>query len=244
MEDQAVESNDTLTSLVGEAEPTLAEGEYFLSDNIKGVGDTPEWYKADKYKSVAEQARAYTELEKKFGGFTGAPKDGYQLYDGVESDDALWSELVEFGTANNMNQGALHQAWELLTAQEEAIEQVSVEEEIGKLGPNAAERITTVEQIMRNNLEPELYEKYRDVVTSATMIEFIEDFSKSMRPAQLPIDGYVEPGGVEWADIEAEMFRKDDNGNLLRSVDMNHERKIQRMMKEFGGDKPYTQTFG
>ena len=108
----------------------------------------------------------------------------------------------------------------------------------------SAERITTVEQIMRNNLEPELYEKYRDVVTSATMIEFIEDFSKSMRPAQLPIDGYVEPGGVEWADIEAEMFRKDDNGNLLRSVDMNHERKIQRMMKEFGGDKPYTQTFG
>jgi len=244
MEDQAVETNDTLTSLVGATEPTLAEGEYFLSENIKGIGEMPEWYKADKYKSVAEQARAYTELEKKFGGFTGAPKDGYELYDGVESDDALWAELVEFGTANNMNQSALHQAWELLTAQEEALEQVSVEEEISKLGPNAAERITTVEQLMRNNLEPELYEKYRDVVTSAIMIEFIEDFSRSMRPAQLPIDGYVEPGGVEWADIEAEMFRKDVNGNLLRSVDMNHERKIQRMMKEFGGDKPYTQTFG
>lgn len=244
MEDQAVDTNDTLTSLVGEAEPTLAQGEYFLSDNIKGVGDSPEWYKADKYKSVAEQARAYTELEKKFGGFTGAPKDGYELYDGVEADDALWSELVEFGSANNMNQAAMHQAWELLTAQEQAIEQVSVEEEIGKLGQNAAERITTVEQIMRNNLEPEQYEKYRDVVSSALMIEFIEDLSKSMRPAQLPIDGYVEPGGIEWADIEAEMFRKDENGNLLRSVDMNHERKIQRMMKEFGGDKPYTQTFG
>jgi len=244
MENQAVETNDTLTSLVGEAEPTLAEGEYFLSDNIKGVGDMPEWYKADKYKSVAEQARAYTELEKKFGGFTGAPKDGYELYDGVESDDALWAELVEFGNNTNMNQSALHQAWELLTAQEEAIEQVSMEEEISKLGPNAAERITTVEQLMRNNLAPELYEKHRDVVTSAAMIEFIEDFSKSMRPAQLPIDGYIEPGGIEWADIEAEMFRKDDNGNLLRSVDINHERKIQRMMKEFGGDKPYVQTFG
>ena len=244
MENQAVETNDTLTSLVGEAEPTLAEGEYFLSDNIKGVGEMPEWYKADKYKSVAEQARAYTELEKKFGGFTGAPKDGYELYDGVESDDALWEQLVEFGNNTNMNQSALHQAWELLTAQEEALEQVSMEEEIGKLGPQAAERITTVEQLMRNNLSPELYEKHRDVVTSAAIIEFIEDFSKSMRPAQLPIDGYIEPGGIEWADIEAEMFRKDDNGNLLRSVDINHERKIQRMMKEYGGDKPYVQTFG
>ena len=62
MDEQAVESNDTLTSLVDAAEPTLSEGEFFLSEGIKGVGDQPEWYKADKYKSVAEQAKAYTEL--------------------------------------------------------------------------------------------------------------------------------------------------------------------------------------
>lgn len=244
MEEQAVETNDTLTSLVGAAEPTLAEGEYFLTDNVKGIGDIPEWYKADKYKSVAEQARAYTELEKKFGGFTGAPKDGYELYDGVESDDALWAELVEFGNETNMNQSAMHKAWELLTAQEQAFEQVSLEEEIGKLGPNALERIATVEQFMKNNMEPEMYEEYRDAVDSAKTIGLIEELIKTMRPAQLPIDGFIEPGGIEWADIEAEMFKKDNNGNLLRSVDINHERKIQRMMKEYGGDKPYTQTFG
>jgi len=40
------------------------------------------------------------------------------------------------------------------------------------------------------------------------------------------------------------MYKKDQNGNLLRSVDRNHEAKIQRMMKDFGGDRPYTQTFG
>ena len=244
MEEQAVETNDTLTSLVGAAEPTLAEGEYFLSENVKGVGDAPDWYKADKYKSVAEQAKAYTELEKKFGGFTGAPKDGYELYDGVEEDDALWSELVNFGSEHNMNQAAMHKAWELLTAQEQAFEQVSMEEEIAKLGKNAAERVNVVEQLMRNNLSPEQYEKHRDVVTSAEVIEFIEDFSKAMRPAQLPIDGYVEPGGIEWADIEAEMFKKHENGQLLRAVDRNHEAKIQRMMKEFGGDKPYSRTVG
>ena len=63
-------------------------------------------------------------------------------------------------------------------------------------------------------------------------------------PAKLPIDGYVQPGGVTWEAIEAEMFKKDGNGNLMRSVDRNHEAKIQRMMKEFGGDKPYKQQFG
>ena len=244
MEEQAVESNDTLQSLVDAAEPTLGEGEYFLSDGIKGVGDMPEWYKADKYKSVAEQAKAYTELEKKFGGFTGAPKDGYALYDGVESDDALWGELVEFGNSTNMSQSALNQAWELLTAQEQAIEEVSVEAEMAKLGDNAVERIKVVEQYMKNNLDADTYEELRYAVNSAESVQLIEALIKSTAPAKLPIDGHIEPGGLEWADIEAEMFRKDENGNLLRSVDINHERKIQRMMKEFGGDKPYTQTFG
>ena len=244
MEEQAVETNDTLTSLVDAAEPTLSEGEYFLSDNVKGVGEMPEWYKADKYKSVAEQAKAYTELEKKFGGFTGAPKDGYALYDGVESDDALWAELVEFGNSTNMSQSALNQAWELLTAQEQAIEEVSVEAEMAKLGDNAVERIKVVEQYMKNNLDSDTYEELRYAVNSAESVQLIEALIKSTAPAKLPIDGHIEPGGLEWADIEAEMFRKDENGNLLRSVDINHERKIQRMMKEFGGDKPYERIVG
>ena len=244
MDEQVVESNDTLNSLVDAAEPTLGEGEYFLSDNVKGVGEMPEWYKADKYKSVAEQAKAYTELEKKFGGFTGAPKDGYALAEGVESDDALWAELVEFGTKTNMSQSAMNEAWELLTAQEQAIEEVSVEAEMEKLGDNAVERIKVVEQYMKNNLDGDTYERLRYAVNSAEAVELVEALVKSTAPAKLPIDGYVEPGGIEWSDIEAEMFRKDENGNLLRSVDINHERKIQRMMKEFGGDKPYVQTFG
>ena len=76
-----------------------------------------------------------------------------QVYDGVESDDALWGELVEFGNSTNMSQSALNQAWELLTAQEQAIEEVSVEAEMAKLGDNAVERIKVVEQYMKNNLD-------------------------------------------------------------------------------------------
>jgi hypothetical protein len=244
MEEQAVESNDTLQSLVDAAEPTLGEGEFFLSEGIKGVGDQPEWYKADKYKSIAEQAKAYTELEKKFGGFTGAPKDGYQPYEGVESSDALWGELVEFGTKQNMSQAAMNEAWELLTAQEQAIEEVSIETEMAKLGDNAVERIKVVEQYMKNNLDSDTYEELRYAVNSAESVQLIEALIKSTAPAKLPIDGYIQPGGITWQDIEAEMFKKDDSGQMLRSVDPNHEAKIQRMMKEFGGDKPYERIVG
>ena len=244
MEEQAVESNDTLTSLVDAAEPTLGEGEYFLSEGIKGVGDLPEWYEADKYKSIAEQAKAYTELEKKFGGFTGAPKDSYSTVEGVEADDALWGELVEFGTKQNMSQAAMNEAWELLTAQEQAIEEVSLEAEMGKLGDNAVERIKVVEQYMKNNLDGDTYERLRYAVNSAEAVELVESLVRSTAPAKLPIDGYVQPGGITWEDIEAEMFKKHESGQMLRSVDPNHESKIQRMMKEYGGDKPYERIIG
>jgi len=242
--EQAVESNDTLTSLVDGAAPELGEGEYFLSDGIKGVGDMPEWYKADKYKSVAEQARAYTELEKKFGGFTGAPKDGYEVYEGVEESDELWNELVEFGGRQNMSQAALNEAWQLLTAQEEAIEQVTMEMELEKLGDSAPQRIKTVEQFMKNNLDPETYENVRYAVNTAESVELIEALISATAPQRLPIDGYVEPGGLTWDDVEAEMYKKDEHGNYLRSVDPNHEKKVQRLLKEFGGDRPYVQTIG
>ena len=243
VENDTLESNEP-TSLVDAAEPTLSEGEYFLTEGIKGTGDTPEWYKAEKYKSVADQAKAYTELEKKFGGFTGAPKDGYAMPEGVEQGDELMDALKGFAEKTNMNQSSFNEAWELLIAQGEAVEEVSAEMEMQRLGDNATDRVKTVEQFMKNNLDNETYEKVRYAVNSAESIELVEALIGATAPAKLPIDGHIEPGGMTWDDIEAEMFRKHENGQLLRSIDSSHEAKIQRIMKEFGGDKPYSQTFG
>ena len=59
MSDEQAEVQETTSdTLLDNAEPTLSENEYFLAEGIKGTGETPEWYKADKYQSVAEQARA------------------------------------------------------------------------------------------------------------------------------------------------------------------------------------------
>ena len=242
-ESQIAEENAGGTLLDG-ATPELSEGEYFLSDGIKGTGDAPEWYKGDKYKSVAEQAKAYTELEKKFGGFTGAPKDGYAGPEGVESDDALLQELTEFASKTNMSQEAFGEAWELLTAQSEAVEAVSQEQEIAALGSNAEERIKNVEGYLKNNLDADDYETVRDLVTDAKSIQLIEYMVRATAPTKLPIDGGEHPTGMTWSDIEAEMFKKNDNGQLLRSIDASHEAKIQKMMQEFGGDRVHTRTFG
>ncbi len=236
MSDEQAEVQETTSdTLLDNAEPTLGENEYFLAEGIKGTGETPEWYKADKYQSVAEQAKAYTELEKKFGGFKGAPKDGYVSPEGVEQDDALLAELTEFANDTNMSQEAYGRAWELLTAQEQVVEEVSAEQEMAKLGDNATQRLKNVEGFLKNNLDSDTYTQVQDLVTTAESVQLIEAIVKATVPAKLPIEGGEHPQGLTWADVEAEMFKRHDNGQFLRSVDPNHERKVQQMIASFGG---------
>jgi hypothetical protein len=234
-EEQAVVEESTSDTLLDNAEPTIGENEYFLAEGIKGTGETPDWYISDRYKSVAEQAKGYAELEKKFGGFRGAPKDGYTVPEGIESDDALLTELTDFAKDTNMSDEAFGRAWELLSAQEQAVEEVSQEMEMQKLGDNATQRLKTVEGFLKNNLDADTYSAAQELVTTADSVALIEMIVKATMPAKLPIEGGEHPQGLTWADVEAEMFRKDEKGNLLRSTDINHERKVQQMMASFGG---------
>lgn len=229
-EKSEVPKSDTL---LDQAQPTLEAGEYFLADGIKGTGDAPEWLNTEKYKSVAEQAKGYAELSKRFGGFKGAPKDGYTLPEGIESDDALYQELEAFAIKTNMNGDAFQEAWELLSTQGEVAEEYNQEVELSKLGDNAQERIKTVEGFMKNNLDADTYEQARGLVTNADTIELVELLVKATAPTKLPLEGGTHPQGLTWSDVEHEMFKKDDNGNLLRSTNSSHEQKIQKMMATF-----------
>ena len=231
--EQAVEetTNDTL---LDQAEPTLAEGEYFLAEGIKGVGEAPEWLDK-KYKTVSDQAKGYAELSKKFGSFKGSPKDGYQPPEGVEKNDALYQEVEAFATKTNMSADAFEEAWELLTAQEQAVEEVSQELELEKLGDNAQTRIKNVEGFLKNNLDPDTYDKARSLVTTAENIELVEMLVQATAPVKLPIEGGPNPEGLTMEMIEEEMFKKDEHGNLLRSVNIEHDRKVKRMLEAFAG---------
>ena len=230
-------------TLLDAANPTLEHGEFFISEGIKGTGEVPDWYKADKYKSVSEQAKAYGELEKKFGSFTGAPKDGYSLPEGFDSDDELAKQVIEFGTESNLSQDGFDKLMTLAAAQAGVTEQVSKEQELGKLGENAGQRIKQVEHFLKEKAGDD-YEAISGMITNADSVMLVESMIKMMAPPKLPIDGYEVEGGVTWADIEVLMYKKDDNGNLLRSVDRAHELKIQQAMKEFGGDKQHSRVMG
>lgn len=240
---ESAEVEQAPESMLDSSSPELTTNEYFLQEGVKGIGDKPEWYLSDKYTSVAEQAKGYSELQKRFGSFTGAPKDGYQLPEGFDKEDALVSEVLKFGEETNMHQDGVNRLLDLAMKQAEATEQVKVETEMKKLGDNANGRIKTVENFLKNKMGKE-YDSIAPMINSAESVQLVEAMIKATQPARLPIDGDVEPGGLTMADIEKEMFRKDENGNMLRSVSREHEAKVQRLLKEFGGDRPNMRVIG
>lgn len=231
------EATTEQTSLLDDKAPTLADGEWFQSDGIKGTGDVPEWYQAEHFKSVNEQAKSYGELQKKFGSFTGTPKDGYTLPEGVDKEDALAAEFITLATDMGMNQKGFEKGFELLSAQMGVNEEVNQEDELAKLGDNANQRIKAVENALKFKAG-DRYGELQDLITTADGVILAEKLIKTFAPTKLPMDGGENPTGVTWADIEIEMFKKDAQGNLLRSTDLNHAAKVTRMQKEWGGNAP------
>lgn len=101
------------------ADPAAAANtEWFWTDGVKGADKRPDWLKADKYKTVADQAKAYIDLEKKHGelaakfkDFAGAPEKydltvPEDLKDKLEwlPDDPLLAQFQTLAKESGMSQ--------------------------------------------------------------------------------------------------------------------------------------------
>ena len=230
-EAQAAEPNsDTLlsnaapqaSSATPTAEPTPVEPQ------------RPDWL-LEKYKSAEDQAKAYPELQKLLGGFTGKPKDGYAMPEGVDEGDELYGELVKFAEKTNMSQEAMGEAWELLSAQAEASTQVSLEAEKAKLGDEADARIAKIDQFLVNNLSADKYEEIKGMVVDANSVMLIESLIGTLAPARLPKDGQAPVGGVTQEDVEKMMTEKDGNGRVIYHYSAERQKKVQDAIARMTG---------
>lgn len=163
------------------ADPTPpAEGDgWFYADGVAGDGDRPEWFQS-KYGSVEEQAKAYPELAKKFGGFTGAPEGDYELSvpEGVEGDfDLDDPRLVwfnEIAKEANMSQDTFTQMLHGWVQHEIGVGQTSQEEEIKALGADAQSRLKDLGDWGQANLSEEEFGGFREIASTAQGVKTLE----------------------------------------------------------------------
>lgn len=231
--------------------------EWLLMEGVPGTGEAPEYYKKDKYGSLAEQAKAYQELEKRFGSFTGAPKDGEysvslsdELVDmgmSIEPDDPLFADAVEFAKDSNMSQDGFNKLMNLYAmskvAEGKALDEFKANE-LKSLGDNAQARISNLVNWGKANLSDDLFEGFQEMAISANSIRAMEKLVSMTRSA--PIDpGNAKPNnGVSREELYKMQFEKDDNGNRRLSTDPEFRKRFNKLKEEVWGSEEHRTIIG
>lgn len=220
------------------------EPEWFLYEGVKGVGKPPEWYKADKYKTVAAQAKAHTDLEKRFGAFTGAPENGvYEIklpenLDGsLDVEHPLLKGLQTWAAEKQMSQEGFTEAITMLAEYEASlVPDISVIK--AEVGENADARIAAVASWGKANLKPDEFETLREATSgqnAAAVFKTIEAVVAKSRQVRLPKPGEdvvaAQPGGE--AAINAAQAKIGPDGKRLYETDAAYRAKVEKMRFEY-----------
>jgi hypothetical protein len=234
-------TTETTTATTETTESTWA-----WSEGVAGEGDAPEWFKGDKYKSVADQAAAYKDLEGKFGAFTGAPEN-YEINvsealqeKGVEftADDPIMEEAFKMAKDMGMDQTGFDKLLDIYgmtrIAEGEALESHKVDE-MKALGTNAEQRVGNLDAWGKANLPTDLYDGFVEMASSASSVKAMEQLISMTRNAPVNSSTTTAAASMSSEELTKMQFEKDDNGNRRLQTDPAFKARFDKLSAEVWG---------
>ena len=232
---------------------STSEPSYYLSEGVAGSGDAPEWFKGDKYKTVADQAKGYSELSKmhgeltnKYKSFSGAP-EAYEINSPegldvqVDAEDPMLVRAQEWAKEQNMPQetfdGLVGMWAELQTAQSTALDEFQ-KEQISKI-----ENYDSRNKNIANFLEANDMGDLAGVITSAEQMEQFEKLLEMTGKAQLDVTSEGSSVPTE-EEINKLMFEKDEFGRQIYNYDKERQAKVRKMFELRVGKGMHQQMVG
>lgn len=235
----------------GQAETEQSTPSYYLSEDIAGKGDAPEWFKGDKYKTVADQAKGYSNLEKmhgeltnKFGSFVGAPEQ-YQVNapEGIElaNDDPMLTSAIEWGKENNLSQGGMDSLLGLYATMEALREQAA--EDYFKEQTSQIEGFEARENNINDFLKANELDSLAGQITTK---ESLEQFEKLLDMAGSPkLDPMSESNSIPSdEEIDRLMFETDDHGRRIYLDSAERQSHVKRLLQAKVGRGQYNKAVG
>ena len=196
--------------------------EWYFTEGVAGQGDRPDFFK-DKYKTLADQAKAYTDLESRFGGFTGAPEQ-YEIPEGFE-EDPIVATLAKYGKDSNMNQELFAQLASELTEGAAKRQEEALQAEIASI-PNYETRRRNVADLALKVLRTDQFDAINSIVTGKESFEAVEALVNSLKGNQLPT-GDVPPVN--------DQFNIGEALGKLDPSDMNARARLMEKLNATGG---------
>ena len=189
--------------------------EVTTSPDTTTTTDSQDWFKKDKFKTPEDQAKAYIELEKKFGGFTGAPEQyTVDKLDGVELNDETLKAAMATAKELNMSNEAFNKFVTSVVNNIAKQDQVKAQDaetirqaEIDSLGPDGKEQIKDLQTWLKNQgLTDEEMDVMANMAIGATEIRLLNKIRAKVvsnmaqgQPAVIPatLDEFSDYTGLD-----------------------------------------------
>lgn len=223
----------------------------------EGNNEAPDWllpkYMSDERtheQATQEQAKAYGELQTKFGAFTGAP-DNYEvsLSDAVKEaggeldmEDGLLVEAMAFAKDSNMSNDSFNKLVDIFQMSQIAEDNALTEqrtEEMKALGANAEARINNINAWASKNMSEENVAGLQEVATTAAGVKAIEQLISRTRNAPVSVDNQQAAPAVSMEDLKSAQFKLDKYGGILMASDPEYRLKVEKMYQERFGTEDH-----
>lgn len=219
----------------------------FVLDKYRKEGRTDQ-------ESALEQAKAYKELQSKFGAFTGAPEEyavelPEDMADRIDlaefADDPLLGEFKETAKELGINNESFNKLAALhfkgLLADQQSFESIR-EEEFKALGKDGGRRLENITDWAKGNLDAETASALEDSMTSARAVGAIEALIAKTRNAP-QMDQSVPAQQHSQQELASMLTAKDEYG-APKMNNKEYAAKVRGLYNQRYGEKPHSVTIG
>ncbi len=185
------------------SETPIEQPTWFIDEGLPGTGPRPTWL-PDKFKSAADLAKSHAELDKRLG----TVPDDYDFSKSryLDPDYEPFNQLKQVAKEKRVPQDVFDKMLESVDKYMAEFS-VDIDEEIKKIGDNAQERISTVDNWAKANLSKDAYEALRANLTSADSFKAIEELRGKLMSNTVQVPGnagnVISSASVE--DLKLEM---------------------------------------
>jgi len=162
---------DEIVTSVEVLQPT-----WFIDEGIPGVGERPQWLN-EKFKTVSDLAKSYHELEKKIS----IVPDDYDLTKSkfLDGDYEPMQDFLKLAKDKRVPKEVIDK---MVDSFDKYLDEFSVDysEEVKKLGDNAKERLTTLDNWAKANMSEASYQALTNNLKSADSIKALEELRGKM----------------------------------------------------------------
>ncbi len=204
---------------------------WYWDENTPGHGERPQFL-PEKYKSVADVAKAHKELETRLGS---APAE-YDFSKGeawIEPDYEPFIEMAEFAKSKHVSQEVMDKFLGTVGLYLEEFK-TDINEEKAKLGENATERLQKLNNWAKSNLSEKSFNTLSAGMRTADAIEALEEIRNKMLGQTTLVPGSNGAANVGGPTLEE--YRSELNSNFKKyKEDPAYRKEMERKLESIVG---------